>query len=128
MVPSSTQGPAPDEADVDAQAAVLAAALEAHEDAIADARPLGVLGVTVHAHLENQGIEEGVSREPAVPAQVKRAPIGAGAPCRGSSRACFTLLSAFCCNPRSRVSELDEAMDLQWEGHGQAASRGSLAI
>mmetsp|Transcript_34587 Transcript_34587/g.87275 ORF Transcript_34587/g.87275 Transcript_34587/m.87275 type:complete len:599 (+) Transcript_34587:47-1843(+) len=41
----------PDKADVHAEAAVLAAALQAHEGAIADGRPLGVLGGAVHAHL-----------------------------------------------------------------------------
>lgn len=44
-------GDGADEAEVDAEAAVLAGAVEAHEDAIGDGSPLGVLLVAVDAGL-----------------------------------------------------------------------------
>lgn len=44
-------GDGPDEADVDAEAAVLAGALEAHEDTVRDRGPLGVLLGAIDAGL-----------------------------------------------------------------------------
>jgi len=44
-------GDGSDEADVNAEAPVLARALETHEDAVGDGRPLGILLGAVHADL-----------------------------------------------------------------------------
>ena len=52
QLPAACAGSAPHKAEVHAQAAVLAAALQAHKYAIRHRSPLWVFGVAVHAHLQ----------------------------------------------------------------------------
>jgi hypothetical protein len=44
----------PDKADVHTKASVLPTALQAHESAIRDGCPLGILGITVHTDLQDR--------------------------------------------------------------------------
>ena len=68
---------APDKADVHAQAAVHAAALEAHEDAIGHGRPLRVARVAVHAGLrEARACVSAPRGRPPRPCAARHAPPG----------------------------------------------------
>ena len=121
QLPAARAGSAPHKAEVHAQAAVLTAALQAHEYAIRHRSPLWVFGVAVHAHLQ-------VAPAVGPRSKAEYASLAYHSTVRNTRWVIRTLFSGRACKARKIFKLSPEAIALPIPTHFQAAPLYSKRI